>query len=217
MTTVPGAVGAFRRDALEEVGLFSADTLAEDTDITIALGRARWRVTYEAGAIAHTEAPASLGALWRQRHRWAYGTMQSVWKHRGAVRAADEGHVGRRGLPYHVTFSMVFALLAPSIDVLGVHGLLFGDRAMTIGWLCAYNAQWLALTAYALCLDGESLRPLWELPLQQFAQRQMMWLVVAGSLVSLLRGGEVAWQRAERVGDAPPVTVNDGPPIRRAR
>ncbi|MEA2302154.1 MAG: hypothetical protein QOE44_2689, partial [Solirubrobacteraceae bacterium] len=53
MTTVPGAVGAFRRDALEEVGLFSADTLAEDTDITIALGRARWRVTYEAGAIAH--------------------------------------------------------------------------------------------------------------------------------------------------------------------
>ncbi len=217
MTTVPGAVGAFRRDALEEVGLFSADTLAEDTDVTIALGRARWRVTYEAGAIAHTEVPASLRALWRQRHRWAYGTMQSLWKHRGAVRAIEEGHVGRRGLPYHVTFSMAFALLAPSVDVLGVHGLLFGEPAITIGWLCAYNAVWLALTAYALRLDGESRRPLWELPLQQFAHRQMMCLVVARSLVSMLCGAEVAWRTTERVGDARPATVDDGPRGRRAR
>jgi cellulose synthase/poly-beta-1,6-N-acetylglucosamine synthase-like glycosyltransferase len=208
MTTVPGAAGAFRRVALEQVGLFSTDTLAEDTDITIALGRAGWQVTYESRAIAHTEAPASLRALWRQRHRWAYGTMQSVWKHRSAVRAGDEGHVGRRGLPYHVTFSMAMPLLAPSIDVLAVHGLMFGDPATTIGCLCAYNALWLALTAYALRLDGESPRALWELPIQQFAHRQMTCLVVARSLISALRCSDVAWQRTERVGDVT-ATVGD--------
>src|SRR4051812_10512525 len=78
MPTVPGAVGAFRRSALQEAGGFSSDTLAEDTDVTIALGRRGWRVVYAEGARAFTETPASLGGLWRQRYRWSFGTMQSV-------------------------------------------------------------------------------------------------------------------------------------------
>jgi cellulose synthase/poly-beta-1,6-N-acetylglucosamine synthase-like glycosyltransferase len=40
MATVPGAIGAFRRSALVGVGLFTDDTLAEDTDVTVALNRA---------------------------------------------------------------------------------------------------------------------------------------------------------------------------------
>ena len=44
MPTVPGAIGAFRRDALLGVGGVSEDTLAEDTDLTMALWRAGWRV-----------------------------------------------------------------------------------------------------------------------------------------------------------------------------
>src|SRR5207245_7345271 len=65
MPTVPGAIGAFRRQALEAIGGISDETLAEDTDITIALGRAGWRVAYAEEARAWTEAPSSLAALWR--------------------------------------------------------------------------------------------------------------------------------------------------------
>ncbi|MGP4084032.1 polysaccharide deacetylase family protein, partial [Streptomyces sp. KR55] len=43
MPTIPGAIGAFRRGAVLEVGGMSEDTLAEDTDITIAMHRAGWR------------------------------------------------------------------------------------------------------------------------------------------------------------------------------
>src|SRR5204862_6245274 len=46
MPTVPGAIGAFRRQALEDVDGVSAATLAEDTDLTIAIGRAGWQVVY---------------------------------------------------------------------------------------------------------------------------------------------------------------------------
>ncbi len=81
MPTVPGAIGAFRRRVLEAVGGLSIDTLAEDTDLTMAICRAGWRVVYEETAIAWTEAPASLRQLWRQRYRWCYGTLQSMWKH----------------------------------------------------------------------------------------------------------------------------------------
>ena len=127
MPTVPGAVGAFRRRALEDVGMFSSDTLAEDTDVTIALGRAGWHVGYEARAVAHTEAPATLRALWRQRVRWTHGTLQSVYKHRAALHREGREHIGRRGLPYLVISQVLAALLAPSIDGLAVYGLLTRD------------------------------------------------------------------------------------------
>ena len=36
ITVVPGAIGAWRREAIEQLGGFSVDTLAEDQDLSIA-------------------------------------------------------------------------------------------------------------------------------------------------------------------------------------
>ena len=202
MPTVPGAVGAFRRAALHDVGFFSNDTLAEDTDITIALGRAGWRVVYESHAIAHTEAPATLRGLWRQRVRWTHGTLQSVSKHRAALRPGGRAAIGRRGLPYLLVYHVLVALLAPSIDVLAVYGLLTQDVLTTACWLIAYNALALLLAAYAFRLDNESLRPLWALPVQQFAHRQLVCLVVARSALHALLGTPMQWHRSERAAEA---------------
>ena len=66
----------------------SDDTLAEDTDVTMALHRDGWRVVYAENARAWTEAPETVQQLWSQRYRWSYGTMQAIWKHRRAVRGA---------------------------------------------------------------------------------------------------------------------------------
>ena len=202
MPTVPGAVGAFRRRALEDVGLFSSETLAEDTDLTIALNRAGWRVAYDARAIAHTEAPGSLRGLWRQRVRWTHGTMQSVCKHRAALRGHRRGHIGRRGLPYLLLQQVVAGLLAPSIDVLAIYGLLTLGVLPTVGGLVAYNALVLALAAYAFRLDGESLRPLWGLPAQQFASRQLGCWVLVRSALGALCGTRPVWQPSARAADA---------------
>jgi len=96
--TVPGAVGAFRRSVLIEVGGVSSDTLAEDTDLTLAIGRRGHRVVYTEAARAWTEAPSTVSGLWRQRYRWSFGTMQAVWKHKGAMvsRDRDDRHIGLR-------------------------------------------------------------------------------------------------------------------------
>ncbi|MGL4314213.1 MAG: glycosyltransferase, partial [Sphingomonas sp.] len=69
MTVVPGAVGAWRRAALDEVGGYPEDTLAEDQDLTIAIQRAGWRVDYDTDAVAWTEAPQTFRALAKQRFR----------------------------------------------------------------------------------------------------------------------------------------------------
>ena len=201
MPTVPGAIGAFRRSALQQVGLFSAATLAEDTDITIALGRAGWRVVYVEDARAFTEAPATLSSLWRQRYRWSYGTMQAVWKHKGALVRRDQGRVGRIGIPYLLLFQVALPLLAPLIDVFTIYGLLFLDPVPVLAYWLGFNALAVGLAAYAFRLDDESLRPLWAMPLQQVVYRQLMYLVVIQSVISALRGLRLRWQHVERTGE----------------
>lgn len=201
MPTVPGAIGAFRREAVVQVGGLSGDTLAEDTDLTIALGRAGWEVVYAEEARAWTEAPATLTALWRQRYRWSYGTMQAVWKHKAAFWRRGEKRIGRRGLPYLVLFQILLPILAPLVDVLTLYGLIFLDPLPVAAYWVGFNLIQIAQGWYAFRLDKESPGPLWTVPLQQFVYRQLMYLVVIESMISALRGTRLRWQHMERTGD----------------
>lgn len=201
MPTVPGAIGAFRIEALRNVGGVSDDTLAEDTDLTMALCRDGWRVVYQEDARAWTEAPATLGALWRQRYRWCYGTLQAMWKHRGAVlQKGAAGKLGRRGLGYLFVLQVLLPLFAPVVDVFALYGLIFLDP-LRIGvlWLVFLAVQFL-MAAYAFRLDRERLGPLWTLPLQQFVYRQLMYLVVIQAVVTAVAGVHLRWHRMERYG-----------------
>jgi cellulose synthase/poly-beta-1,6-N-acetylglucosamine synthase-like glycosyltransferase len=201
--TVPGAIGPFRRDALTEVGGVPGDTLAEDTDLTLAIGLTGRRVLYAADAYAWTEAPSSLGDLWQQRYRWSYGTMQAVWKHKGALltRNPRERRIGRLALPYMILFQILLPIVAPLIDVFALYGLLFRNAVPVLAFWLGFNALQLLLATFAFRMDKESLKPLWALPLQQFVYRQLMYMVIIESTVSALVGARAHWRHLTRTGD----------------
>jgi cellulose synthase/poly-beta-1,6-N-acetylglucosamine synthase-like glycosyltransferase/peptidoglycan/xylan/chitin deacetylase (PgdA/CDA1 family) len=202
--TVPGAVGAFRRELLERVGGVPTDTLAEDTDLTLAIGRTGKRVVYAEDARAWTEAPSTLTSLWRQRYRWSFGTMQAIWKHRSALFSRDprDTRIGRRALPYLVLFQIVLPIVSPLIDLFALYGLIFTDPVRVILIWVAFNLIQVGIAAFGFRLDRESMRPLWALPLQQFVYRQLMYLVIIEATVSALRGARSGWKHIPRTGDA---------------
>ncbi|GAB3414526.1 hypothetical protein GCM10027569_34980 [Flindersiella endophytica] len=213
MPTVPGAVGAFRRHAIAGVGGVSEDTLAEDTDLTMAICRAGWRVVYEERARAWTEAPSSVRQLWKQRYRWCYGTLQAMWKHRRAVvQRGPAGVFGRRGLTYLALFQYLLPLLAPAVDVLALYSLAFGDAGRMLWVWLAFVVGQALIAAYALRLDRESLSPLWTIPLQQLFYRQFMYVVVIQSVVTAVVGTPLRWHQIRREGTfaaaAPPQRVS---------
>jgi cellulose synthase/poly-beta-1,6-N-acetylglucosamine synthase-like glycosyltransferase len=203
MPTVPGAIGAFRRRALVDVGGVSGETLAEDTDLTLAIGRTGRRVVFAEDAHAWTEAPSSLGDLWRQRYRWSYGTMQAVWKHKRALLTRDplQRRIGRLALPYMILFQVGLPMAAPLIDLFALYGLLFTDRLPIVAYWLGFNMLQFGLAAFAFRIDREPLRPLWALPLQQFVYRQLMYLVIIESTVSALAGARAQWRHLTRTGD----------------
>ncbi|MGV9770876.1 bifunctional polysaccharide deacetylase/glycosyltransferase family 2 protein [Streptosporangium sp. NPDC003464] len=198
MPTVPGAIGAFRRSALREIGGVSVDTLAEDTDLTMAMCRGGWRVVYEENALAWTEAPTSLGQLWRQRYRWCYGTLQAMWKHRRAI--TEPGPFGRRCLGYLTLFQVVLPLLAPVVDVMAVYSVLMGDPLPVVAVWAGFVLVQAFSGWYALRLDRERASALWVLPLQQFVYRQLMYLVVIQSVATAVLGVRLRWQTIRREG-----------------
>ncbi len=200
MPTIPGAIGAFRAEVLHGIRGVPTDTLAEDTDLTMAVLREGWEVIYEEHAIAWTEAPATLRSLWRQRYRWCYGTMQAMWKHRSAL--WERPNRLRRGLLYLGIFQVALPVAAPAVDVFTLYGLFFLPWYQVLAaWIGLLALQTLT-AAVALRLDRESLRPLWTIPFQQIVYRQLMYLVVVQSIVTALIGNRLRWHRQTRTGSA---------------
>ena len=79
---IPGPIGTFRKEALQDVGFYASDTFAEDADMTLKILAVGWKVNYEPNAQALTEAPTKLMQLLKQRYRWTRGILQAVRKHK---------------------------------------------------------------------------------------------------------------------------------------
>ncbi len=211
IAVVPGALGAWRAEAVRAAGGISADTVAEDTDLTIALRRRNWRILYDDTAVAHTHAPETVRELVNQRFRWTFGTMQAVWKHRDTLGRWRYGALGWVALPNVFVFQILLPLFSPVIDL-----MFFGTLVL---WVLAQTSftrvpqLWTAddvlrsliffagfmvidfltcVVAFALEKkeDWTLLAPL--LP-QRFVYRQMMYWVLFRAVMRAVQGGAVGW------------------------
>jgi cellulose synthase/poly-beta-1,6-N-acetylglucosamine synthase-like glycosyltransferase/peptidoglycan/xylan/chitin deacetylase (PgdA/CDA1 family)/spore germination protein YaaH len=215
ITVVPGAVGAWRLQALRDVGGYPPDTLAEDQDLTIAIQRAGWTVHYDQYAVAWTEAPETFRALARQRFRWAFGTLQCLWKHKSIIRTGRPRGLAYVGLPQAILFQILFASISPLIDLallvailttaLGVeeHGWAQTSGSverMAVYWLVFTLADFLS-GVIAMALERrEDWRLLWLMLPQRIGYRQVMYYVVLKALTQAVRGALVGWGKLERSG-----------------
>ena len=73
-----GTVGGVRRRALQHVGGWSDDTLAEDTDATFRLLNGGWKTVYQNRSECYEEAPETWPGRVRQVRRWARGHNQTL-------------------------------------------------------------------------------------------------------------------------------------------
>jgi peptidoglycan/xylan/chitin deacetylase (PgdA/CDA1 family)/spore germination protein YaaH/GT2 family glycosyltransferase len=215
MMVVPGAVGAWRRAALDAVGGYPVDTLAEDQDLTIAIQRAGWRVAYDVDAVAWTESPESFQALAKQRFRWAFGTLQCLWKHRAILRTRRPRGLAIVGMPQAWLFQIAFAAVSPVIDLALIVSIL-GTwlRVSQHGWaqtqsdVLMMGGYWIAFTAIDVLCGWIAYRleprersyPAHLLVAQRFIYRQVMYWVVLKAIGAAISGLGVGWGKLERTG-----------------
>ncbi|HUJ15633.1 MAG TPA: glycosyltransferase [Thermoanaerobaculia bacterium] len=220
VTVVPGAVGAWRREAVLNAGGYTTDTLAEDMDLTWRIRRAGYRIDNESEALGYTEVPDSFKALFRQRFRWAFGTLQCLWKHRGAV--GRYGWFGRIALPSLWLFAVLFQALSPLMDLeiawtaINISGNWLQRGVVTHDWYLlpqAVNSIYVIGFMYAFFfiveligsfvafkLDREDSRVLVWLLWQRFLYRQLMYAVLLKSLQMAITGFRASWGKLDRKG-----------------
>jgi cellulose synthase/poly-beta-1,6-N-acetylglucosamine synthase-like glycosyltransferase/peptidoglycan/xylan/chitin deacetylase (PgdA/CDA1 family)/spore germination protein YaaH len=208
ITVVPGAIGAWRRSAIEQVGSYTSETLAEDTDLTWKIRRAGWRILNDSSAHAFTEAPESLGNLARQRFRWAFGTLQNLFKHRDAT--FRHGAFGWIALPSLWLYQILFPAISPIMDVTVVFALVTGHAAQVLMFYGLMVGAECVGAAIALWMEKGKWGLLPWIFFQRFLYRQLMYYVILKSLVAAIRGGAVGWNKFERTGTATAGVVKPG-------
>jgi peptidoglycan-N-acetylglucosamine deacetylase len=216
VSVVPGAIGAWRSQAVREAGGYHVDTVAEDADLTMALLRNGYRVEYEDLALAFTEAPTTANALMRQRFRWSFGILQAIFKHKGVF--ARKGALGFVALPNILIFQILLPLVSPFIDVMFAVGVIWyfiqkhfhpdstdpaSFQRLLIFFVAFLVIDFLA-SALAFALERrqpEAREDAWLLSqvwLQRFAYRQVFSIVLFRTLKRAIQGRPFAWDKLDR-------------------
>jgi len=216
VSVVPGAIGAWRVEAVREAGGYHVDTVAEDADLTMALLRNGYRVEYEDMALAFTEAPTNANALMRQRFRWSFGILQAVFKHRGVF--ARKGALGFVALPNILIFQILLPLVSPFIDLMFAAGVIWyfvqnyfhpeSNDPASFQRLLIFFGAFLVIDfiASAIAFALERRRPearedawlLSQVWLQRFAYRQVFSVVLFRTLKRAIQGRPFAWDKLDR-------------------
>ncbi len=204
ITVVPGAISAIRRSAIDAAGGISLDTLAEDTDLSLSIHRTGYRVEYAPAALAYTEAPETYRQLARQRFRWAFGTLQCVWKHRDMTFNPRFKALGLFSLPGIWFFQVILVAFSPVIDLIFLQALFAGRGGDILPYFLAFLLCDLAIAAVAVAIEGLPLRMALRIIPQRFVYRPLLSYVVWRSLLQAVRGAWVGWNKLPRTASVSP-------------
>ena len=201
ITVVPGAIGAFRKEALERAGGFTTDTLAEDCDLSIRILREGYIIQNESHAVAMTEVPESVKQFMKQRFRWSFGVMQTFWKHKDALFNNKYKTLGWVALPDLLLFKYFIPLFTPLADVLMIIGLL-SDNAAKIGvYYLIFTAVDVLIASVTFALEKEKPGKLiWIIP-QRIIYRWLMIVVLFRAIKRALKGELQNWGVLKRTGN----------------
>lgn len=200
---VPGPVGLFRREALDEVGGYDVDTFAEDADLTLKLMAAGWRVEYEDQAVAWSEAPESWRDLTQQRYRWTRGILQALRKRKGLfLRPFPD-------FPLWIsTIQLAFeALIWPVMNVLAhlffaIIAVLFGAGELILYWMILLTLLDLVAALVTVSMEEEELALVPMALIYRFVFILFLDVVKTFATLEELFRLDMAWGKLERLGEA---------------
>lgn len=208
ITVIPGALGAFRREAVIDAGGFTTDTLAEDCDLTMRLHKLGYIIEHCNTAISYTEAPETIGQFLKQRFRWSFGILQSFWKHRDAIFRKKYKNFGKVALPNILLYQILLPFLAPLADLLLVLslilsglGLIVADPYHIILYYLIFSLVDIAGAALAFAFEKEKFSKLiWMIP-QRLVYRQLMYYILFKSIRKAMKGEIQNWGVLKRTGN----------------
>lgn len=106
-----GTAGLWRRQAIDEAGGWTADTLTEDIDLSYRAQLAGWRATYLPDLAVPAELPEDVAAFHSQQTRWAKGSTQTAIKLLPAICTSSQSALAKLVALFHLTHYWIHPLM----------------------------------------------------------------------------------------------------------
>jgi peptidoglycan-N-acetylglucosamine deacetylase len=216
---VPGPIGAWRKPVLLGAGGLHADTLAEDTDLTLRVLQQGWKIVYEPKALCYTESPETYRALIKQRNRWQFGVLQVLFKNWTMIFNPQYEFVGMFTLPLmllHYILLIMYPFMIANLLAyicyyfaesysggLGLSVRLFFDNKLFIYFTLAYFALDIGKVLITL-LKEKNIDSKWKLllslPYYFIIYQNLMAFISFYAVIRAIRGKIVGWGHLNRTG-----------------
>lgn len=201
MQVISGAIGAFRKDKLLEIGGYSSDTIVEDMDVTIALAQMGYKIIYNPDAIAYTGAPESITEFIKQRYRWTYGGFQIAAKYRSIVFKRHLNKMGTVGMPYFITFPWVDVLVSLLLIYSIIHVSITGTGVELVIFYIFMSCIQAALIIFALIMDNENKKLVFLAGLDSLFYNHLISFVTIKAGIAFFLRKKASWNKLERKGE----------------
>ncbi len=161
-----------------------------------------WRLAYAPQAIGLTEAPESVAALIKQRFRWSFGVLQTIWKHRHAATrsGAATRRVGLLLIPTVFISHFATPLFGPATTVAAAFAIYLGYWAAILPYAIATLVADAALTVFGLRLDRAPAKLAYDWIVFRTFYRWILFVALVRAAYAALRGGAVGWGKLVRKG-----------------
>ncbi|HLS88854.1 MAG TPA: glycosyltransferase [Sphingobacteriaceae bacterium] len=207
ITTIPGTNFIIWRSLLDELGGWQEQALAEDTELSIRVYNAGYRIIFFPAAVTWEQEPETWPVWWRQRVRWARGNLNVVVKYLFRIPWLANKRIALDIIHLFAMY-LLFFLSVTTSNVLFVGNLLFDwnlgvGEVATVLWVMAY-ALFISQAMLALSLEGAELnRDNFFIVLLMYFTYCQLWVpvVIYAMLAEIKRfflRGEAAWYKTQR-------------------
>jgi cellulose synthase/poly-beta-1,6-N-acetylglucosamine synthase-like glycosyltransferase len=198
IVAIPGAIGAFRRSIVTEVGGYTQHMLTEDSDLTLKIHSRNYVIKNAPDAIGFTEAPASLKDFFSQRVRWKVGLIQVLLKYRKNLLLHPNKSLAYITIPYNWLFNVLLPLVIPIVDYFLIYDMLFTTQHVMLPYYLCFIFIDAIMCIYILWRKKESTRYMVYIIFQRFILRHIIQLSYLFILFKYLKGTLHDWGKIKR-------------------
>ena len=200
ITIVPGALGAFRKKTLEEVGTYHKDTLVEDFDATIKVLKSGYVIQGSTNSIAYTEAPQYLRDFYKQRKRWYRGNLQVLARHAETLFNPRYAFLYKIAFPFMIISMVVLPFAGLAVIGASIYELIMGDWFFVGEMFLLFIVLQTFMSALAVRIDREDPKLILYSPFLVIGYKQLVDILLIKGTIETLFGTKTKWTSAKRIG-----------------
>lgn len=200
ITIVPGALGAFRKTALEEAGTYHKDTLVEDFDTTIKVLKLGFVIQGSTAATAYTEAPQTLHDFYKQRKRWYRGNVQVLTRHMNTLFNPRFAFLYKLAFPFMIISMIILPFAGLSVIITSILEIIYGDGLFVLVLFLLFMSLQFLQSALAVRIDRDDPKLILFSPFLVLGYKQLVDILLIKACIESLFKRKAVWTSAKRVG-----------------